>query len=95
MLGAWAVPMRAQPADWRNIAAGTVIPDESYADQPYVVITNDGNWLCVLTTGKGIEGQGGQHIVSTISRDKGKTWSDLTDIEPADGPEASWVIGRC
>lgn len=92
MLGAWAVPMRAQPADWRNIAAGTVIPDESYADQPYVVITNDGNWLCVLTTGKGIEGQGGQHIVSTISRDKGKTWSDLTDIEPADGPEASWVM---
>lgn len=79
-------------SDRRNITTGTVIPDESYSDQPYVVITNDGNWLCVLTTGKGVEGQGGQHIVSTISTDKGKTWSELVDIEPANGPEASWVM---
>jgi hypothetical protein len=57
-----------------------------------VVITKDGNWLCVMTTGKGREGDPGQHTVSTISRDKGRTWSPLTDIEPADGPEASWVM---
>ena len=29
--------------------------DEGYCDQPYVVITKDGNWLCVLTTGAGHE----------------------------------------
>ncbi|MBL8296193.1 MAG: exo-alpha-sialidase [Bryobacterales bacterium] len=86
-----ALPAPHTP-DWRNITTGAVIPDESYSDQPYVVITNDGNWLCVLTTGRGVEGQGGQHIVSTISTDKGKTWSALVDIEPADGPEASWVM---
>lgn len=79
-------------ADWRNIQTGSLIPDEAYADQPYVVITDDGNWLCVLTTGKGVEGQPGQHIISTISADKGKTWSKPVDIEPAGGPEASWVM---
>jgi hypothetical protein len=30
--------------------------------------------------------------VATISRDKGRTWSPLIDIEPATGPEASWVM---
>src|ERR671925_157869 len=64
-----------QPGDSRNIKNGSVIPDEGYADQPYVVITNDGAWLCVLTTGRGVEGQGGQHIIALISKDKGRTWS--------------------
>src|SRR5271154_4112812 len=70
--------------DWRNIPNGWPIPRENYSDQPYLVITRDGHWLCVLTTGKGVEGQTGQHIVSTISADRGRTWSDLVDIEPAD-----------
>ncbi len=78
--------------DPRNIRHGVVIPDEGYCDQPYVVITKDGNWLCTMTTGKGHEGQGGQHIVATISKDRGKTWSPMIDIEPADGPEASWAM---
>jgi hypothetical protein len=82
----------SQTPDWRNIQTGFTIPDESYADQPYVVITNDGNWLCVMTTGKGVEGQPGQHIVSMISTDQGRTWSSSVDIEPAGGPEASWVM---
>jgi hypothetical protein len=78
--------------DARNIKTGWIIPDEGYADQPYVVITNDGAWLCVITTGQGKEGEGGQHIVATISKDKGRTWSSLIDIEPGAGPEASWVV---
>jgi hypothetical protein len=78
--------------DWRDIRTGATIPDESYADQPYIVITNDGNWLCVMTTGKGVEGQPGQHIVAMISSDKGQSWSTPVDIEPATGPEASWVM---
>jgi hypothetical protein len=78
--------------DPRNIRNGLVIPDEGYCDQPYVVITKDGNWLCTLTTGKGKEGEPGQHVVATISSDKGKTWSKLIDIEPADGPQASWAM---
>ncbi len=78
--------------DVRNIKTGWVIPDEGYSDQPYIVVTNNSAWLCVMTTGKGVEGEGGQHVIATISKDKGRTWSEPIDIEPADGPEASWVI---
>lgn len=80
------------PQDPRHIATGHEIPDEGYCDQPYVVITRDGHWLCVLTTGAGIEGQRGQHVVATVSKDQGKTWGPLIDIEPSDGPDASWVV---
>jgi hypothetical protein len=45
-----------------------------------------------MTTGRGQEGQKGQHVVSTVSADRGRTWSPLVDIEPADGPEASWAV---
>jgi len=75
-----------------KISTGSVIPDEGYCDQPYVVKLADGTWLCTMTTGKGHEGNRGQHIVSTRSADKGKTWTKLVDIEPASGPEASWVM---
>jgi hypothetical protein len=86
--------VRAQSGagDSRDIRNGFSIPKEGYCDQPYVVITNDGNWLCVMTTGSGVEGQPGQHVVSTISSDKGRTWTPLNDIEPVNGPEASWVM---
>ena len=81
--------------DPRDITAGYEIPSENYADQPYVVITRDGNWLCVLTTGPSTESQGGQHVVATISTDKGRSWSDLIPIEPGlesnDWHMTSWV----
>ena len=82
----------AGAADPRNFNHGRLIPDEGYCDQPYVVITRDGNWLCTMTTGAGREGAGRQHVVATISSDQGRTWSPLIDIEPADGPAASWVV---
>jgi hypothetical protein len=79
------------PRDWRDIRAGFEIPRENYCDQPYVVVMKDGNWLCVLTTGPSTESAAGQHVVSTISTDKGKTWSDLNDIESTTSPMSSWV----
>lgn len=87
--GSWTP---AADLDPRDITHGLPIASEGYCDQPYVVVTADGDWLCVLTTGKGKEGQVGQHVVSTISADRGKTWSPLVDVEPADGPEASWIV---
>jgi hypothetical protein len=78
--------------DARRFEEGRSIPDEGYCDQPYVVVTRDGSWLCTLTTGRGREGDRGQHVVATISADRGETWSALIDIEPADGPEASWAV---
>lgn len=78
--------------DTRHITIGTIIPDETYSDQPYIVKTNDGAWLCVLTTGSGHEGASGQHIITTRSLDQGKTWIDKREVEPADGPEASYAV---
>ena len=77
--------------DPRDIRTGNNIPNEHYVDQPYFVVTKDGNWLCVETTGPGVEGVAGQHIVAIISEDKGNTWSELIDIEPTTGPLASWA----
>lgn len=87
--------MAGQPAvvpDPRHLANGWIIPSEGYADQPYIVKTDDGAWLCVMTTGKGIEGAVGQHVVSMRSTNQGRTWSEIVPIEPADGPEASYAV---
>ncbi len=85
--------MSAQPGnDARDITTGRQIPSEGYCDQPYVVAADDGAWLCVMTTGRGREGEPGQHIVSMRSTDRGQTWSEPVDVEPADGPEASYSV---
>jgi hypothetical protein len=84
--------LAAQTPDPRNIVTGSTIPDEFYADQPYIVRTGDGAWLCVITTGPGAEGAGGQHVVSLRSTDRGKTWEKAVDIEPNTGPEASYAV---
>jgi hypothetical protein len=81
-----------QPRDPRNIATGNTIPDEGYADQPYIVKTSDGAWLSVITTGPGKEGATGQHVVTRRSTDCGSTWSAPVDVEPSDGPEASYAV---
>lgn len=74
-------------ADPRNISNGYHIPAENYTDQPYVVVTSNGEWVCVLTTGAGLEGQHGQHVVSTVSTNQGKAWSTPIDIEPEQAPK--------
>lgn len=78
--------------DPRLVGTGDIIPAQYYADQPYLVSTRDGAWLCVLTTGAGHEGCRGQHIVALRSEDCGRHWSDPVPIEPAEGPEASWAV---
>ena len=78
--------------DRRHIAAGLPIPSEGYADQPYVVRTDDGAWLCTMTTGCGEEGAHGQHVISMRSTDRGRTWGDRVDVEPAEGPESSYSV---
>jgi len=86
-----AIPV-VYTGDMRDIRTGGEIPTETYADQPYVVRTDDGAWLCVLTTGAGREGAQGQHVVSLRSTDRGRMWSKPVDVEPADGPEASYAV---
>ncbi len=86
------VLMGVLAADSRNIREGLSIPTKTYADQPYIVKTNDGAWLVCITTGAGREGAAGQHVVTMRSADQGKTWSAPVEVEPADGPEASYAV---
>lgn len=82
----------APVVDSRLLSQGSIIPSEGYSDQPYIVQADDGAWVCIVTTGKGVEGAKGQHVVSLRSTDQGKTWEDIVPIEPADGPEASYGV---
>ena len=88
------LPSSTEPRipDPRHIRNGSVIPSGRYADQPYIVRTDDGAWLCVITTGEGSEGASGQHVVSMRSTDHGRTWDKPVDLEPASGPEASFAV---
>lgn len=86
-----AAPAGAPVPDWRDIARGAVIPDEEYVDQPYIVQTTDGAWLCVLTTSAGGEGATSSHVLSTRSTDHGKTWSPLLALEPQTPPESAYA----
>ena len=85
-------PGYAQMSDWRNAQNGTAIYTNGYCDQPYVVVHASGNWLCVFTTNEGHEGSGGQHIVSCISKDQGKTWTEPVKIEKPGKESASWAM---
>lgn len=78
--------------DFRDFNKADKIPSKNYCDQPYIAKLENGEWICMMTTGPGKESEPGQHVVATISADQGRTWSKLIDIEPSGGPEASWVV---
>lgn len=78
--------------DWRNIVNGREIPTVSYCDQPYIIRTDDGAWLCCVTTGHGHEGEYGQHVATMRSADQGRTWSAPVPVEPPDSPENSYAV---
>jgi concanavalin A-like lectin/glucanase superfamily protein/BNR/Asp-box repeat protein len=84
-------PMSTIP-DSRHIANGLPIPGESYCDQPYIVQTDDGAWLCAMTTAAGHEGSATQTVITVRSTDRGRTWSKPVRLEPAGGPEASYAV---
>ncbi|MBN2505697.1 MAG: exo-alpha-sialidase [Verrucomicrobia bacterium] len=82
-------PAASSQPDPRNFANGRLIPDEGYCDQPRIVVTRDGTWVCLLTTGPAHEGASGQHIAATRSHDRGQTWSPLVEVESAQDPNKS------
>ncbi|MBM4026681.1 MAG: hypothetical protein FJ280_14955 [Planctomycetes bacterium] len=79
-------------SDPRHLANGSEIPTITYSDQPYIVKTDDGAWLCCITTGVGREGEPGQIVTTMRSADQGQTWTQPVLVEPAGGPEASWAV---
>ena len=78
--------------DFRNIANGLEIPTVSYCDQPFVVKTDDGAWLCCVTTGSGHEGSHGQHVTTMRSKDCGKNWSVPVPVEAPGDVENSYAV---
>ena len=78
--------------DPRYIGNGLEIPTESYSDQPYIVQTDDGAWLCCVTTGAGHEGAEGQHVTTLRSTDHGRSWSAPVPVEPRDKRENSYAV---
>ena len=78
--------------DPRRICHGLEIPTESYSDQPYIIRTDDGAWLCCVTTGPGREGGEGQHVTTLRSADRGQTWSVPVPVEPGDKRENSYAV---
>lgn len=84
-------PQRAR-SDVRLLTGGSLIQSDGYCDQPYVVIAADGAWVCVVTSSDDHEGDPSQRIISRRSTDHGATWTKPVDVEPREGPEASWAV---
>ncbi len=85
--------------DWRHIKNGNVIPTYAYSDQPYIVIADDGAWVCTTTTGIGVEGAVGECVVVSRSTDYGENWSmplkiDYDDTDYAYAVPAKAPNGR-
>lgn len=78
--------------DWRNLQNGLIICQSLYADQPYILKTDDGAWLCCVTVCKGHEGAADQHVETRRSTDSGLTWSEPVRLEPANTPENSYSV---
>jgi hypothetical protein len=81
-----------QVYDWRMLENGICIPTLTYADQPYLVLADDGALVCVVTTGMGHEGTAGQHVAIMRSLDGGKTWTAPLPIESPENPESSYAV---
>lgn len=79
-------------ADWRNISEGRIITGDGYADQPYIVCTDDGAWLCCVTVSGRKEGSSDQHVATFRSTDQGLTWEKEVRVEEPGSPENSYAV---
>ena len=79
-------------SDWRNIDLGKAIVGKGYADQPYLVKTDDGAWLCAVTLSRHIEGSSDQHVATFRSLDKGCSWEPEVRLEEPDSVENSYSV---
>jgi len=75
--------MNHTPNDSRHVDTGLPIPTKgaAYLDQPYVVKTKSGKWLCMMTLGTLGEMEKASYNASfaATSSNQGKTWSPFTE----------------
>ncbi|KAH8097827.1 hypothetical protein JL720_742 [Aureococcus anophagefferens] len=82
LLAALAV-VGAAAGDPRELAGGLTIGNitSGYSDQPNCLVRKDGAWLCTVTYNDKPEGSAGEHVITTISTDRGLTWSERYPVE--------------
>ena len=70
--------------DTRALTSGSIIGNitSGYSDQPQCLVRQDGAWLCTVTYNNLPEGSAGEHVITTISTDHGKTWTPRQPVEP-------------
>ena len=77
--------MQVQPAEPRNIYNGTLMLAYGYLDQPYCQVNAANNeWTCITTASPQHEGGSGEHMISQVSTDEGRTWSAPVFLEDED-----------
>src|SRR5690554_1757479 len=81
-----------QNSDPRLVSNGHKLPSRNYADQPRIIVCNDGSWLAILTTSSGTEHAHMNHVISTKSYDQGKTWTEPQNVEAPGVPQSSWAV---
>ena len=84
-LGGSPVGPTLDPAlDPRALANGAVIGNitTGYSDQPNCLVRRDNVWVCTVTCNDKPEGSDGEHVITTISKDQGATWSPRYRVEP-------------
>lgn len=80
--------MPLKPFDWS--LATPMWAGGGYCDMPYMAALADGALISALTVNAAREGQAGQHVIIVRSEDAGRTWFQCSEIEPSNGPSASW-----
>ena len=75
-----------------DIVAGWEIPTATYSDQPYIVKTDDGAWLCCVTTGAGHEGAAGPGGDACAARSRPHLVAARGCRARRAGPEASSTV---
>lgn len=78
--------------DPRFISNGSEISSKAYADQPRIIVCNDGSWLSVMTTSIGIEQIRMNITLLHRKVNKGKTWTNLVNLEAPGIPQSSWAV---
>jgi hypothetical protein len=71
-------------ADLRDLRSGSIMGNitTGYADQPNCLVHRGTTWICVLTHSGAHEGLGSERVLSTVSSDRGRSWTAPVAVEP-------------
>jgi len=88
-------PRAGQPVfdDARNVQRGLRVDSVKCVGQPFLTLNRAGHWIGLLSAETECENCTARQLVSTASRDQGRSWSSPSVIEAGNVPDAAWVNG--